>query len=205
MHSVNTLDPSTHIPLARAVFARRLRELRVPRGFRTARSLARALGIDENRYTRYERAEVEPDLSLLVRICEVLGIAPNDMLAEAMRADGNQDVPGFSEKGAEGPKPQPANNVLRQRTIAWAIARLVVETELDLQGDAGAAAPGLQILQRCSHLHGAIESDPFAFIANLTRDPRFAELPNDAQQRIVHLFDELTETMAQESGAILPR
>ncbi|MBS0244706.1 MAG: helix-turn-helix transcriptional regulator, partial [Proteobacteria bacterium] len=55
------------IPLARAEFARRLRELRIPRGFRTARSLARALEIDENRYTRYERAEVEPDLDMIRR------------------------------------------------------------------------------------------------------------------------------------------
>lgn len=205
MQSVNSLDPSPHIPLARAVFARRLRELRVPRGFRTARSLARALGIDENRYTRYERAEVEPDLSLLVRICEVLGIAPNDMLAEAMRVDGPPEQPGFSEKGHDGPKPRAGNTILKKRTIAWTIARLVVETELDLRGDQRAPAAGLQILQRCSDLHGAIENDPFAFIANLTRDPRFAELPNDAQQRIVELFDELTETMAQDSGTTLPR
>lgn len=67
---------------SRTIFARRLRELRVPRGFRTARSLASALGIDENRYTRYERAEVEPDLGLLMKICETLALTPNDLLID---------------------------------------------------------------------------------------------------------------------------
>ena len=44
-------------PQVRRNFARRLRELRVLSGYKTARSLARTIGIDENRYTRYERAE----------------------------------------------------------------------------------------------------------------------------------------------------
>lgn len=79
MSATNNTSSST---ASRTTFARRLRELRVPRGFRTARSLAQALGIDENRYTRYERAEVEPDLGLLVKICEVLALTPNDLLLD---------------------------------------------------------------------------------------------------------------------------
>ena len=75
-------NPVTNSTSSRTIFARRLRELRVPRGFRTARSLATALGIDENRYTRYERAEVEPDLGLLMKICEVLALTPNDLLLD---------------------------------------------------------------------------------------------------------------------------
>ena len=198
---MKTLVPTTHIPLARAVFARRLRELRVPRGFRTARSLARALGIDENRYTRYERAEVEPDLSLLVRICEVLGIAPNDMLAEAMRGNSTNDLNGFSERGAEPIKlpSLAAHHALKRRTVTWTMARLVVESNLDLKSGAAPSWPGL-VLQRCSTLQAAIEADPFTFIANLTAEPRFAELADDIQQRIVELFDELMDTMARDNG-----
>jgi len=41
-----------------------LRRMGIENGFSLARQFARALGIEENRYTRYERAEVEPNLTL---------------------------------------------------------------------------------------------------------------------------------------------
>ena len=72
-----------HHPLAPAVrveFARRLRQFRTERGFAHAREFARVLGIEENRYTRYERAEVEPSLTLIHRICVTLQVAPSDLL-----------------------------------------------------------------------------------------------------------------------------
>jgi len=50
---------------ARERFASQVRHLRAQKGFATARSFARALDIEENRYTRYERAEVEPSLTLI--------------------------------------------------------------------------------------------------------------------------------------------
>ena len=71
-----------HHPLAPAVrieFARRLRQLRTEKGFAHAREFARVLGIEENRYTRYERAEVEPSLTLIHKICVTLQVAPNDL------------------------------------------------------------------------------------------------------------------------------
>ena len=67
-------------PKVRADFAKRLREQRVKRGYAKARSFARAIGIEENRYTRYERAEVEPDLTLIKRICDALRVTPDDLL-----------------------------------------------------------------------------------------------------------------------------
>jgi len=54
--------------------------LRVQKGFATARQFALALGIEENRYTRYERAEVEPSLTVLLKICETLRVSPNELL-----------------------------------------------------------------------------------------------------------------------------
>ena len=72
-----------HHPLAPAVrveFAKRLRQLRTEKGFAHARELVRVLGIEENRYTRYERAEVEPSLTLIHKICVTLQVSPNDLL-----------------------------------------------------------------------------------------------------------------------------
>jgi transcriptional regulator with XRE-family HTH domain len=73
-------DSAALPPEARARFASQLRRLRVEKGFATARQFARAIGIDENRYTRYERAEVEPSLTLIHKMCETLRVSPNELL-----------------------------------------------------------------------------------------------------------------------------
>ena len=67
------------IPAVRLEFAKRLRQLRIEKGFGHARDFARVLDIGENRYTRYERAEVEPSFVLLHRICVTLQVSPNDL------------------------------------------------------------------------------------------------------------------------------
>lgn len=62
-----------------SAFAIRLKQLRVLRGYRTARSFAQALEIDENRYTRWERGEVEPSVAMLGKMADMLNV-PVDML-----------------------------------------------------------------------------------------------------------------------------
>jgi len=61
-------------------FGRRLRELRKKRGFPTARAFADLLAIEENTLTRWERGETEPGFEMLLRICQVLGVTPNELL-----------------------------------------------------------------------------------------------------------------------------
>ena len=77
-------------PDVRLQFAKRLKTMRTQRGFDRARYFARSLGIEENRYTRYERAEVEPSLTLIHKMCETLRVSPNELL-------------GFAESGMERP------------------------------------------------------------------------------------------------------
>ena len=67
-------------PEVRSQFAQRLKNLRTQRGFDRARYFAKSLGIEENRYTRYERAEVEPNLTLIHKMCETLRVSPNELL-----------------------------------------------------------------------------------------------------------------------------
>lgn len=55
-------------------FGVRLKQLRVLRGFRTARAFAQALEIDENRYSRWERGEVEPSVAMLAKMADVLNL-----------------------------------------------------------------------------------------------------------------------------------
>jgi transcriptional regulator with XRE-family HTH domain len=150
---------------ARQDFARRLRELRVPRGFKTARSLARALEIDENRYTRYERAEVEPDLALIRRICETLRVTPNELLGTPSAAAGSTSEPAGGLPGDgkaagidDGPRsislPEGAVAVaspfsVRVDTAAWSLACAVAELKDGACADG--AVQSLAVIQRATH------------------------------------------------------
>ncbi|MFZ4808148.1 MAG: helix-turn-helix domain-containing protein [Hyphomicrobiaceae bacterium] len=190
---------STNIPVARAVFARRLRELRVPRGYRTARSLARALGIDENRYTRYERAEVEPDLALLIRICEALSVTPNDLLGDAMSHRSNGYVSGFAEAPAgetrAAPSADPERYRLKRQAAAWQLAHAVAQIETGTAAEPAGNLSELHALQRVSQIHAAIERDPFAFIAGVMADPRVNGLSIEVQGQLVGLIRDMTHAV----------
>src|SRR5262245_33955196 len=86
-------------PNVRSQFAKRLKSIRTLRGFGRARYFAKSLGIEENRYTRYERAEVEPSLTLIHKMCEVLRVTPNELLgfAEVKPERGFTMAVGLSE------------------------------------------------------------------------------------------------------------
>jgi transcriptional regulator with XRE-family HTH domain len=177
-------------------FAQRLKELRAARGFRTARSLAQALAIDENRYTRYERAEVEPDLALLMRICDTLGVTPNDLLAGGAPASAETPLAGFAENagvgglGAARSPPGAAGRAgprTRSRALAWQLAGEVAK----LRAKPDAPLTNLQIKSR---LFADIERDPFAFISRLADDPALAALDRHDQARLAALIDDLIAT-----------
>ena len=86
----------------RSQFAQRLKNLRTQRGFDRARYFAKSLGIEENRYTRYERAEVEPSLTLIHKMCETLRVSPNELLGFAdLRHQYASGVPGLAEASLE--------------------------------------------------------------------------------------------------------
>ena len=70
-----------HKPESRVAFARRLEAARIAAGYDTKRSFANALGIEEARYTRYERAETEPDIPTLVGIKKLTGVSLDVLLS----------------------------------------------------------------------------------------------------------------------------
>ena len=61
-------------PPTRKEFAKRLRNRRRDAGYRHARHFAKAIGVSETRYTKWERAETEPDIT---HINKLAGAAPN--------------------------------------------------------------------------------------------------------------------------------
>jgi transcriptional regulator with XRE-family HTH domain len=80
-------------PVVRVTFAKRLKQQREKGGYARARAFAEAIGVEENRYTRYERAETEPDLTLIQKICETLRITPNELFGVTKRSrQGADDI-----------------------------------------------------------------------------------------------------------------
>jgi transcriptional regulator with XRE-family HTH domain len=196
------MSAASQPPPIRAAFANRLRELRIPRGFKTARMLANALGIDENRYTRYERAEVEPDLTMLMRICSALEILPNDLFGVA--SPSQQAMPGFGESsrnvesGATGRMGGPAEQsgaTDRRQALAWQLARELAQIEARLEPPRRGGGGALQTVQRTSRLFNEIESNPFAFVARRVESAPVTTLDAKAQARIVGLMESLIESV----------
>jgi transcriptional regulator with XRE-family HTH domain len=187
---------TVQFPVARQQFARRLREFRVARGFKTARSLAQALDIDENRYTRYERAEVEPDIKLIQQICETLGLSPNDLLgapiptrAVPSRPAISAMVPGFSE-----PEPVslgPSGGGERDRT-AWLLACAVADLKATAANSTPESASPLATLQHAARLFADLQSRPYAAVTDILLHPAVAQAPVKEARRIESLIEALT-------------
>lgn len=69
-------DGVSNIPASqlRHDFARRLAALRKALGYEEAVDFAKSLGIDQNTYTRWERAETYPQIANLLRLKTVTGV-----------------------------------------------------------------------------------------------------------------------------------
>lgn len=176
----------------RIEFAQRLRSLRVPRGYRTARSFAHALGIDENRYTRYERAEVEPDLALLARMCTLLGVTPNELLGFPVTGtDDAAGEPGQTSHASAGSF-QHANKgrepaAHNARGLAWQIACQLTRQTVTKSNDINP----LDELRLTLKLFNEIEADPFSFVRRAPELPAMSALPSDRQAEVVAALNEM--------------
>ena len=103
---------------------KRLKTMRTQRGFDRARYFARSLGIEENRYTRYERAEVEPSLTLIHKMCETLRVSPNELLGFADLGHGAPLRAGTGSRRGARPERSAARRDRRAVTGRTPSARL---------------------------------------------------------------------------------
>src|SRR5262245_43415428 len=165
-------------PDIRSQFAKRLKNIRTLRGFGRARYFARSLGIEENRYTRYERAEVEPNLTLIHKMCETLRVSPNELmgfgdfvhgrslettlgLAEA--PDGEfAHHPGGGTGAGSGAHPA--------GSLAWSLASETVAIRHEHAGRSAAAMDPLMTLQETSALFRRLQAEPFETVAEIISD-----------------------------------
>lgn len=198
----------------RTFFAKRLRELRIPRGFRTARKLANELGIDENRYTRYERAEVEPDLDLLVRISDALQVTPNDLLG--VLAPGSLSL-GFEDSANSGIGTTDSavsdvdvlHSQEKRSGAIWALSREIalafeadkVRSCLDIDMVVPPATGSLEQLQLIASVYRRFEIDLFGSISKISLSPLLISLASEQQERFARLMERATGSDADIDGS----
>jgi transcriptional regulator with XRE-family HTH domain len=163
-------------------FASRLRRLRQERGFSAARHFAQTLGIPENRYTRYERGDSEPDLDDLYLFFEHLPASPNELFGVASGTPRLDDPPGF----AAGPQERLLVPTDKSRTIgdptravtparrseadaaAWALATSVIRHKrLTTSGRGLVEHLTLAELREGGLLYKALCRDPYETVAHL--------------------------------------
>jgi transcriptional regulator with XRE-family HTH domain len=189
------MTANSSIPEIRQLFAKRLKALRIPRGYTTARSFAQALEIDENRYTRYERAEVEPDLSLLVKICALLGISPNELLSD--RHAHPSPAVGFAETPPEpqarGAGDQQSGNPSPLNVLMWRLAEEVATL------DATGTSTTLDNVARTSTVYCEISAEPFAYAARLLSGPLVA---GHSAEKIARLGGLMEQVIAAAKGDV---
>jgi transcriptional regulator with XRE-family HTH domain len=174
-------------PHVRSEFAKRLKVIRTQRGFPRARYFASTLGIEENRYTRYERAEVEPSLTLIHKMCETLGITPNELLGfEAVRQ--RESTPGFAEAAPGQDQGNPRD------AIAWQLAEDIVRTRRDHEQGRRPADP-LADMRDIGALYRSLVAEPFDTIAKLAEEQALSAAPTKRRTEIANLMSRFTASL----------
>jgi len=176
-------------PDARSRFATRLKRLRLQRGFERARFFARTLGIEENRYTRYERAEVEPSLTLLHKMCDTLRVTPNELLGFA---EPPGDASGPAGPSAEGSRADPASS------LAWRLASATVAIRQEYLGRK--ATDALETIRETGSLFAELQAKPFGAVAEIVRDPSLKSAAPDKRAALAELIGCYTDRVAATVG-----
>lgn len=201
----------------RRTFAARLKNLRRRSGYATARGFAIALGISENRYTRYERAEVEPDLYLISRICKILNVTPSDIVPFSGGDDGPETADSFddvtedcmgADRGAACFQPDGGIDKIRTDALAWQLSCIVVDltrTPSSENSDYDGERERLETLRMVSAQQREIISDPFGAIARIVRDRAVQTASAASQQTIFSLCASLAEAYGAHSDLLSRR
>jgi transcriptional regulator with XRE-family HTH domain len=186
-------------PVVRSQFAKRLKVLRAHRGFERARYFAQSLGIEENRYTRYERAEVEPNLTLIYKMCETLKVTPNELLGFA-EVEEDQDahrLGGFAEAG-EAPRfsRTKAGASDGKESLAWRLAAEVVALHREMGVKSKSGADPLKRMQDTGTLYRNLQSNPFGTVAEILSEPALNEADAARKADLAELIEAFTSSIS---------
>jgi transcriptional regulator with XRE-family HTH domain len=196
--------PEVLAPNVRAQFAKRLKVIRTQRGFDRARYFAKSLGIEENRYTRYERAEVEPSLTLIHKMCATLHVTPNELLGFAEFNDEGafQTVPGMAESSGaplKGQAQAAANG--NAGSMAWRLANEAAAIRSEQANRGKALDDPLANFRDTAALFQKLQSDPFGTVAEIVDDPAVKGAPAARKTAIAELIRAFTEGASGKAPA----
>jgi transcriptional regulator with XRE-family HTH domain len=195
----------TLAPEVRARFAQRLKTLRAQRGFDRARYFAKALGIEENRYTRYERAEVEPSLTLIHKMCETLRVSPNELLGLADPRHHAGTAPHLADtsapEGARGLGAQSAGKGTDPASsLAWSLAAEAVAIRHARSAKAKpVAGDPLTQLRETSALFSSLQAEPFETVAAILSDAGLGDIGAEHKARLAELIQAFTDGIRRAS------
>ena len=193
----------TLAPEVRARFAQRLKTLRTQRGFDRARYFAKSLGIEENRYTRYERAEVEPSLTLIHKMCETLRVSPNELLGFPEPRHHGSAVLSLAETsapdGARGPGEMGSRGTDPVSSLAWSLAAEAAAIRHGRGAKSKPAGDPLAALRETSALFSNLQAEPFATVAAILGDAALKDMGAEHKTRLAELIQAYTETISHVS------
>jgi transcriptional regulator with XRE-family HTH domain len=186
-------------PNVRSQFAKRLKVIRTQRGFDRARYFAKSLGIEENRYTRYERAEVEPSLTLIHKMCATLHVTPNELLGFSEFNDEGafQNAPGMAESPAGTLKPQgQASGNGNAGSLAWRLATEAVAIRSEQPSRGKSPEDPLANFRETGALFQKLQAEPFGTIAEIVDDPAVKTAAAARKAAIAELIRTFTESVS---------
>jgi transcriptional regulator with XRE-family HTH domain len=179
----------TLAPEVRLQFAKRLKSMRTDNGFQRARYFAKSLGIEENRYTRYERAEVEPSLTLIHKMCEVLRVSPNELLGFPEP----RGQPGFGESPQADLGPPDTPPERHGELLAWRLATEVVAVRNAHRSRGTEPGDPLAATRETGKLFQQLRRDPFNTIAGIVADEALKSLDAERKAELARLVEAFTE------------
>jgi transcriptional regulator with XRE-family HTH domain len=183
-------------PEVRSQFAKRLKEMRAQRGFPRARYFAKSLGIEENRYTRYERAEVEPSLSLIHKMCDILRVSPNQLLGFAEAAGGLGL--GFLEEPTTTAAWSVDFSASQLDLLAWRLAsEVAMIRSRSHRSGRGTGDDPLAATRETGLLYQRFQRDPFGTVAEIAADETLANLEPKRRAAVAELIKAFTDAMAE--------
>jgi transcriptional regulator with XRE-family HTH domain len=189
----------TLAPQVRSLFAKRLKDMRVRSGFPRARYFAKSLGIEENRYTRYERAEVEPNLTLIHKMCETLQVSPNELLGFA-EYEGTAALPAFSEDATAEDTPNEDLAGRHLELLAWRLASEAIAIGSRHRAKSRAAADPLAVTRDTAKLFRKLQSDPFGTVAEIAADDALKDLDAGRKTELARAIAAFTESVSRSAS-----
>jgi transcriptional regulator with XRE-family HTH domain len=198
-------------PNVRSQFAKRLKSIRTLRGFGRARYFAKTLGIEENRYTRYERAEVEPSLTLIHKMCETLRVTPNELLgfAEVKHERPYSAAPGLADSAAEEAAHSYQHGAAAEHagnggdplsSIAWQLASAAVAIRHELASKAKASGDPLETVRETSALFRSLQFNPFVAVTEIVDDPALKSTDASRKAALAKLIQSFTEQASKRAA-----